>query len=119
MNRILTPVALLAALAGPAAIAQPAPQLSLEHRTALRCSAAFAIVATLQERGAAKEYPPLGERGREFFVRASAQVMEEAGMDRAAVAAQLQSEAQDLAGNAAKLEAVMPACLLLLDSSGI
>ncbi|MEZ5697034.1 MAG: hypothetical protein R3E18_11550 [Sphingomonadaceae bacterium] len=119
MIRILTTIALSALLAGTPALAQPAQPLSLEHRTALRCSAAFAIVATLQQQGGAKEYPAMAERGREYFVRANARVMEETGMDRAAVSAQLKAEAQDLAGDPARLEAVMPACLLLLNSSGI
>jgi len=92
-----------------------APQLSLDHRMLLRCSAAFALVANGQENGNAEalRYPDLSQRGREFFVRASAQVMDEAGLDRAQIAAALSAEAQDLWDNGT-LEQVMPVCLGLL-----
>lgn len=91
------------------------PPLSLEHRMLLRCSAAFALVAARQDAGLAEAqaYPALGVRGREFFVRASARVMDEAGLDRAAVAAALTAEARDLAGGD-DMAQVMPVCLGLL-----
>lgn len=114
----------LALLVLPAfAAAQPAPTahpLSLENQTALRCAAAFAIVADGQARGKkdALAYPALDQRGREFFVRSSARVMDDTGMDRAAVAAALQAEAQDLRVND-KIDQIMPACLLLLEASGV
>ena len=103
-----------------AQIAEPQPQLSLEHRMLLRCSAAFALVAYRQEAGdaSASQYPPLKERGSEYFVRASARVMDEAGLDRAAVADALQAEARTLLqGNS--LAAVMPVCLTALDAAGL
>ena len=120
MKRIaLAPVLALAALSLSApsiAPAQsPAPPLSLDHRMLLRCSAAFALVANGQENGNAEalRYPDLSQRGREFFVRASAQVMDEAGLDRAQIAAALSAEAQDL-WDSGTLEQVMPVCLGLL-----
>jgi len=98
-----------------AAAQTPAPQLSLDHRMLVRCSAAFAIVGTGQENGNAEalRYPDVTERGREFFVRASAQVMDEAGLDRDQITAALTAEAQDLA-NSGSLDQVMPVCLGLL-----
>nr|WP_240048848.1 hypothetical protein [Parerythrobacter lutipelagi] len=109
-----------APLAASNASAQGGLQLSLEQQTALRCSAAFAIVADGQTRGNAKaaRFPPLGQRGREFFVRASARLMDETGMDREAVAALLSMEARKLREDDT-LEDAMPACLLLLDASGL
>src|SRR5690606_35901238 len=91
-----------ALLAAPisAQVAPPAPpQLSLEHRMMLRCSAAFALVAFRQETHdpSVQQYPPLKERGSEYFVRASARVMDEAGLDRPAISALLQTEARGLA----------------------
>ncbi len=123
------PIASLALLFMPAlAAAQPAPgaavkPLSLESRTALRCSAAFALVADGQARSDkdALTYPALGQRGREFFVRASARVMDDTGMDRDAVAAALMTEAQRLwaaGGFTGEIDQIMPSCLLLLDTSG-
>lgn len=122
-----SPLALpLALLFLPAfAAAQPTPtptprSLSLENRTALRCAAAFAIVADGQARGKkdALAYPALDQRGREFFVRSSARVMDDTGMDRAAVAAALQAEAKDLWDKVA-IGQIMPSCLLLLEASGV
>lgn len=102
----------------PAAEAAPGA-LTLEHRTALRCAAAFAIIANLQQQGEAMgDYPPLAERGREFFVRSAARVMDDTGLDRAGVANVLAAEAQELA-DADLRAAIMPSCLLLLDASGI
>jgi len=118
MKRIALLVA-AASLAAPA-FAQPAPppQLSLEHKMLLRCSAAFALVANRQAAGDADalQYPPLEERGREFFVRSSARVMDEAKLDRAAIEAALTVEAQSLL-QAGAVRAVMPVCLSVLDAS--
>lgn len=118
----MLPFLLIAALAVPAAAQVPAaaPQLTLEQSTALRCSAAFAIVAADQAAGNAKAlaFPPMAQRGREFFVRASAQLMDEAQVTRADVAALLQTEAQRQRDTGTTAE-IMPACLLLLDASGI
>ena len=103
-------------VAPPAVIAQEAaPQLSLEHRMLLRCSAAFALVANGQSNGQedALRYPDLSVRGQEFFVRASAQVMDEAGLDRAQVSAVLSAEAQQMWDNAS-IDEVMPVCIGLL-----
>jgi len=94
--------------------------LSLEHRMLLRCSAAFALMAHRQAEGdqAALAYPPLQQRGQEFFVRASVQVIDEAGLDRAAISAALTEEALALQEGEA-LEQVMPACLAALESAGL
>ena len=106
-------------LAGPAA-AQEQPGFTLEHRMLLRCSAAFALVAYRQEAGdaSASQYPPLKERGSEYFVRASARVMDEAGLDRTAVSEALRVEAQSLLQDG-KLAAIMPVCLSALEAAGL
>lgn len=109
-------VPLLASMFALAAVPQEGPpQLSLEHRMLVRCSAAFAMVAMGQANGQedALRYPDLSERGEEFFVRASAQVMDEADLDRAQISAALSAEAQDLWDNDT-IDDVMPACLGLL-----
>lgn len=107
-------IAIAALLAAAPTFAQ-ASQLSLEQRMLLRCSAAFAMVAHGQENAnaAALQYPDLAERGRDFFVRASARVMDEAGLSREALAQVMQAEAQDLWDNDT-LDQVMPVCLSLL-----
>ena len=111
MIRFLLPLTLLPATA----LAQTPAPLSLEHRMLLRCSAAFALVAGRQAAGEASSlaFPPLAVSGREYFVRASAQVMDEAGLDRAAVTSALETEARDLVEQGT-LAQVMPVCLALL-----
>ena len=113
---IRTAIALALATSPALALAQtPAPQLSLDHRMLVRCSAAFAIAARAQESGdaAARRWPDLAMRGREFFVRASARVMDEAGLDRSQIQAVLSAEAEDIRDNGS-LGDVMPVCLTLL-----
>jgi len=86
----------------------------------VRCSVAFAMTAYAQEQGGAnaQAYPPLGERGREFFVRSSAQVMDEAGLDFDQMAAEHEREALDLR-DSGQIDEIMPVCLQLLEQSGL
>ena len=119
----LMPFIMLALMpAAPTAAQQAAPALplSLEQRMLVRCSAAFALVAHGQAAGdaAALAWPALGARGREFFVRASARLIDEAGLDRAALTTAMIEEAQDLGQNGA-LAAAMPPCLSALEASGL
>lgn len=120
--RLLIPSVLIL-VAVPAVAQNGAPQapqrgLMLEHRAMLRCSAAFALVAAEQQRapGGVTAFPPLGQRGREYFVRAVAQVMDDTGLPRQDVVAELEREARDLSADG-RLDQVMPACLLALDAS--
>jgi hypothetical protein len=107
------------ALSAPAFAQDAAPKpFSLEQQTALRCSAAFAVGATLQQHGQAGDWPPLASRGREFFVRAMAQLMDDTGRTREQVAEAVAVQAKQLSDRAA-LDAAMPPCLLLLDASGL
>jgi hypothetical protein len=94
----------------------------------LRCSAAFAIVAGGQARGApeAAAYPPLKDRGKEYFVRASARLMDELQATREQITARIKAEvdAQQRAAAAAPnrkayADNVMQPCLAALDASGM
>ena len=122
MIRIATLSALLlfVPLAPAVVSAQTPPALSLEQTSTIRCAAAFALVADGQARGneAALAYPPMADRGREFFVRASAHLMDQTGMSRADVAAVLGKEAQDIWGKGV-LDTMMPPCLIMLAASGV
>ena len=119
MKHILLPLALLLPAVAFAQSTAEAP-LSLEQKTALRCSAAFAIIAGAQAAGDEKAlaYPPMAERGQEFFVRFSAGLMDQKGLTREAVAAMLRGEAQKLL-SAGEVHQIMPSCLLLLEGSGV
>ncbi|MGI9377411.1 MAG: hypothetical protein ACR2PC_15165 [Tsuneonella suprasediminis] len=102
----------------PASDTAPQAKLSLQQSAAVRCSAAFALGAGLQKAGKGKDWPPLAARGREFFVRTSAQLMDETGMTRDAVGHLVQRTASELA-EGDTLSKTMPACLSMLDSSGL
>lgn len=124
----LVPLVLCAVVLAAPAAAQEPPRFSLEQRMLLRCSAAFAIVAGEQQRGvaAALAYPPLGERGREYFVRASARLMDELALTREQVEAHLRGEvgalqtsSADAPDPAAHLESIMRPCLSALELSGL
>lgn len=96
--------------------AGPSRPLNADEHAALRCAAAFAIVAAEQARGgpAARQYPPLAVRGREFFVQTGARLIEDAGLDDAGVKAATEAEAAAVrAQGPARL---MPFCLGLLDA---
>jgi len=115
---MLTPI-LAAALALQAAPVAP-PNLSEEDRALLRCAAAFALVAEGQARGndAAKKWPPVEVRGKEFFVRALARLMDATGLDRGGISQLVSTEAQAMLDND-DVDKVMPACLVMLDASGV
>ena len=111
----------------PAALAQDTPlptdqpRLTLQQQTSVRCATAFALVAVAQdmEEAWALQLPAVRERGQEYFVRTSAQLMDDTGMTREQVEFLYMREASALGEDTAALEAVMPACLTLLDTSGL
>lgn len=121
MIRALAPVALLLATplaaqdTAPAEAPAATPQLSLEQRMLLRCSAAFALAANRQQAGEAwaLAYPPLAERGREFFMVATAQLSDETGVAVPAFEPLLRAEAEGLVAGG-ELQQIMPVCLTLL-----
>ncbi len=114
-------LAALLAIQSPAQLMPASEQsLSQKSKALLRCSAAFAIVANGQEIGneAALKWPKLDGRGREFFVRSLAQLMDETGLDRAGISQLVSAEAQSLWDNG-QVDAVMPSCLVMLERSKI
>jgi hypothetical protein len=123
MTALLSATLLLAmqSAAAPAPKPPAAPALSLEQQSGLRCAAAFALVAQAQAAGDAEAlaYPALGERGREFFVRTAARLIDETGLDRDGVSRLLSAEAVRLVREDGALEQTMPACLILLEASGL
>lgn len=123
--------ALAVMLSTPLAAAAPGPApdlpvLSLEQETALRCSALFGIVAFDQARGAPVDprWPAMAVRGKEFFVRTGARLMDETGIDRAQLQALVQREVVGLqaGGGAAAAPGALAGslrepCLMLLDAA--
>jgi len=122
MTRLPIVAALLLALAAPslAQQARPAPQLTDDQKTLLHCSATFALVSGRQHAKdpQALAFPDVTERGREYFVRAMVQLMDQAGLDRDAIKALVTQEAAGLQ-DAAVLYKQVPACLASLQASGL
>ena len=118
MIRRLILFGLAFAAAAPATAQQPAPQLTDEQRTLLHCSATFAIVSGRQHAGdkAALALPDITTRGREYFVRALVELMDEAHLDHDTVVKLVQDEAARLQDSPDLLKD-MPACLASLEAS--
>lgn len=109
----------LAAVALAAAPTGAEPVLTAPQAEALRCGVVFALGARLQadKVALAAGWPPLGTRGREYFVRVTAQLMDDTGASRETLAAMAMRQAPALSDPAA-LAGAMPGCLPLLDASG-
>ncbi len=98
--------------------------LPIEQSTAPRCGVAFAVISRWQKAGdeRGEAYPDMeSEGGREFFVRAMADLMDQTGLDRDQVGAIIFDEvtALDTPDGAERIEAMMPACLLLKANAGL
>ena len=95
--------------------------------TALRCSALFGIIASEQKRGVAAslgDYPPLNQRGREFFVQTGARLMDQERLTREQVQLRFKGEIETLQTEVAvapdpgaKARAIAGPCLALLDAT--
>src|SRR3546814_7529742 len=117
---LIETLAMMLAAASPTPATVMPAELSLEGRTLLRCSAAFALVAYGQSNGdeTARAWPQLGTRGREFFVRALAQLIDQTGLDREGAAQLAKDEAIALQARG-EVDQIMPACLVMLENSGV
>lgn len=115
MKLRLLPLALLAA---PLSAQTAAPPLPPELQTGLRCAALFSIVAADQARNApgAIGWPPLAQRGREFFVQVSARAMDAGKLDRPALQALIQGEVAALRAKDSRAVLKAP-CLAMLDAN--
>lgn len=99
-------------------------ELPLEQAAAPRCAIAFAVVTRWQNMGDPRgsEYPDIEENGgREFFIQALAQLMEQRNMNQEQIINLASREVTAIldTDDGAKVEAMMPACLLLKDASGL
>lgn len=103
-----------------AAAPTPAPSLTPPQSAALRCGVVFALGARMQADGkpAASAWPALGTRGREYFVRVFARLMDDTGATRDQLTALAGRETAAVKDDAA-VAAAMPACLALLDAAGV
>ena len=100
----------------------PLPQMSLEQRSAFRCGILFGLVASGQANGVEKYagFPPLEERGKEFFVRTTAQLMDDERFTRPVVSEYMRRDVVEIFAEGDEGVAKrMPPCLLMLETSGI
>jgi hypothetical protein len=100
--------------------ASPAPDLD----RSVHCAALFALVAAEQKAGKpdALRHPPLGERGKAFFVETSLRLRDERGVPLESVAALFRTEIAKINGTGTtadergeRITADLPGCLALLD----
>ena len=119
MPALLAALSLAAASAAAAPVAAP-PALTPPQAEALRCSVVFALGARMQAESApqAAGWPPLGTRGKEYFVRVTARLMDDTGASRETLAALASREVAALQAEGA-MAAAMPGCLVLLDAAGL
>ena len=116
------PLALQAAPveATPPALADIA-DLPIEEATAPRCGLACGFVEGWQESGdpRGENWPDIASSGaREFFVRAMVRLIDAYGLEREDVMRLVQNESKrHEADNGAAIEAMLPACLALLETS--
>lgn len=121
---------LLTTLALPFALQAAAPEtakptsfadLGIEEATAPRCGMAFAIVQGWQTAGDARgtAWPSMENiRAREFFLNAMVRLIDAYDLERADVTRLVEVEKSRLqAQDFAAVEAMMPACLALLEAS--
>lgn len=103
-----------------------APVLTAPQREDLRCAAAFAIIASEQERGvtSALAYPTLVNRGRTFFVTTAERVVTETassdeavGLALKGIVEELQKEAAGSNDPAGVVDAIMGPCIEKLDAT--
>lgn len=115
---------LLAAQAASAPVAPPA--LTEAQRSDLTCAAAFAIIASEQERGvtSALAYPTMVTRGSTYFVNTAERIVTETASSEEAIGAALTQIVQQLQGDAAQsndpagvVDAIMGPCIEKLDAA--
>ena len=117
---MLTVFAAVTLAAQPIAPPQAEPILTPPQAAALRCGVVFALGAKLQEEKSlfAAEWPPLGTRGKEYFVRVIARLMDDTKASRETLSAMAMRQVPAL-GDPKATAAAMPGCLPLLDASGL
>lgn len=100
--------------------ADPTPALLPAQQFKLHCAVAFAQVAAAQARGDARAmaYPPLAQRGREYFVRASAGATNGTGLTQDRLKALLEAEATTMSRDGTLYDS-MPLCMKSLEASGL
>ena len=97
-------------------------QLPIEQSAAPRCAIAFALVSRWQKAGDARgaDYIDMeANGGREFFVQTLAALMDQASLDQDDVIELAMNEVNKLDNDsgAERVEAMMPACLLMKEAA--
>lgn len=114
------------AVPAPAAAPVTAPALTPAQSEDLTCAAAFAIIASEQERGVASAlaYPTLASRGRSFFVTTAERIVTETASSEDGVGLALMQIVEDLQNQAAQsndpagvVDGIMTPCLARLDAT--
>lgn len=107
---------LLALLSAPLSAQAAAPSLPVDLQAGLRCAALFSVISAEQARQGARDWPPVAQRGREFFVRISARAMDAGKLDRPALQALMRGEVAAVRKPEMR-SALKAPCLAMLDAS--
>lgn len=120
---LLAPLALQAATQEPLPAPATLAELPIAEATFPRCGIAFATLEGWQKSGdpRGRNWPDMATSGgREFFVVAMARLMDARGLTREDIERLVVAEvASHEADNGNAVEAMMPACMALLRSSGL
>lgn len=113
-------LSLLAAVTLAATPASAPPVLTPPQSMALRCGVVFALGTRMQadRKPAAAGWPPLEARGKEYFVRMLARLIDDTRASRDTLSAMAAREAASYRDDAA-VAAALPGCLPLLDAAGL
>ncbi|WP_374528930.1 hypothetical protein [Novosphingobium sp.] len=126
MIRTLCAIAAAAVIAAAPLSAVHAEPAVVDLDTAVNCAVVFGIIASEQQRGApgADAYPPLAERGKEFFVQVGARLIDEQHLNQDQAREYFQSRAKSLQNELAsasdpkqRLDALAGPCINLLDAA--
>lgn len=125
MTRTLAAMLTAALVAVPLSAARAQPTVA-DLDTSVNCAVVFGVIASEQQRGApgADRFPPLAERGKEFFVQVGARLIDEQRLTRDQARARFEARAMTVQGDlaaapdpAARLREIAVPCLTLLDAA--
>ena len=119
IGSLIIPMALQVAAPAPSPGVASFEDLPIEQTTAPRCGVAFGIVHGWQEAGDTRgeQWPSMADaNAREFFLRAMVRLIDAYSLERTDVTRLVEAEKQrHQADGFAAVEAMMPACLALLE----
>ena len=123
LSILFAPLLLVQSAAAPPITMTPAavPELTGEERYAFDCAVTVGLLAKDQRDGVvgADHWPVVGEKEREYFVRYAAQLMDRYAIGRLQMAELVSEATSRLVPLRDQREEALPACLALIEASGL